>query len=425
MEMKSFRVLCVLLLMILLFLPALSAGTDEGQFRAQRLSDRVLVLTENSEMENIVVALASKKGLVVVDTLGTREAAFEMREVIEKEFGRTDFVYVINTHHHWDHSNGNKAFSEAVLIAHERCLEVLEQARRTSSETEEWKFPDRAIGFKDRMTLDLGDLTLKLVYFGRAHSGSDILIQVSEEGLILTGDLFLERGWLPLFSGQRELDIPRWIDALSYVLDGEQEVKLVIPGHRDIWKPEKLDFWRDYIVWLWGGIVKADSQGLDLEAVDNLLKLDEKYSYLNEYGHSDAEIQRFHKRNIRAFWGQLKTPAAVIIERVIDEAGISAAKEKYKELRSKKSDEYFFDEFSFNALGYRMIQSSRIEEAIEVFKWNVESYPHSWNVYDSLGEAYMYQRNNEEAIKNYKKSLELNPDNDNAKRMLERLKGNK
>ena len=62
--------------------------------------------------------------------------------------------------------------------------------------------------FNDRMTLDLGDLTLKLYYFGRAHSGSDILIQVPEEELLLTGDLFLDIGWLPLFAGMTELDIP-------------------------------------------------------------------------------------------------------------------------------------------------------------------------------------------------------------------------
>jgi len=48
--------------------------------------------------------------------------------------------------------------------------------------------------FNDRMSIDLGDLTLKLYYFGRANSGSDILIQVLEEELLITGDLFLDIG---------------------------------------------------------------------------------------------------------------------------------------------------------------------------------------------------------------------------------------
>ena len=48
--------------------------------------------------------------------------------------------------------------------------------------------------------------------------------------------------------------------------------------------------------------------------------------------------------------------------------------------------------------------------------------PQSANAYDSLGEAYMKAGDNEKAIKNYKKSLELNPENNNAKKMLEKLK---
>jgi len=51
----------------------------------------------------------------------------------------------------------------------------------------------------------------------------------------------------------------------------------------------------------------------------------------------------------------------------------------------------------------------------------VEAYPESGNVYDSLAEAYMNDRNKELAIKFYLKSLEKDPSNDNARGMLERL----
>ncbi len=65
-----------------------------------------------------------------------------------------------------------------------------------------------------------------------------------------------------------------------------------------------------------------------------------------------------------------------------------------------------------------------IDEAIEIFKMNVADYPESFNVYDSLGEAYMKSGNKELAIKNYKKSLELNPENENAKNMLGEINNN-
>jgi Flp pilus assembly protein TadD len=64
-----------------------------------------------------------------------------------------------------------------------------------------------------------------------------------------------------------------------------------------------------------------------------------------------------------------------------------------------------------------------IPEAIEVFKLNVEAFPGSSNVYDSLGEAYFKNGDTKNAINNYRKSLELDPGNANAKEMLSNLGG--
>lgn len=72
-------------------------------------------------------------------------------------------------------------------------------------------------------------------------------------------------------------------------------------------------------------------------------------------------------------------------------------------------------------LGYGMIYQESFERAIEIFKLDVALFPKSANSYDCLAEAYMKADNKELAIKNYKKSLELNPENDNAKKMLEQL----
>jgi Tfp pilus assembly protein PilF len=74
-----------------------------------------------------------------------------------------------------------------------------------------------------------------------------------------------------------------------------------------------------------------------------------------------------------------------------------------------------------NALGYQYLQSGKVSEAIELFKLNVTAYPEAPNTYDSLGEAYMKHGDKDLAIKNYSRSLELNPDNTNAAEMLKRL----
>ena len=77
----------------------------------------------------------------------------------------------------------------------------------------------------------------------------------------------------------------------------------------------------------------------------------------------------------------------------------------------------------FNATGYSFLEAQKIEEAIEVFKLNVKLYPNSWNTYDSLAEAYAAAGNKALAIENYQKSIDMNPENENGKEWLAKLKG--
>jgi Flp pilus assembly protein TadD len=69
-----------------------------------------------------------------------------------------------------------------------------------------------------------------------------------------------------------------------------------------------------------------------------------------------------------------------------------------------------------------MLGAGNVDEAIELFKLNVSAFPHSWNAYDSLGEAYARKGERDLAIRNYEKSLELNPENANGRQVLEQLR---
>lgn len=83
-------------------------------------------------------------------------------------------------------------------------------------------------------------------------------------------------------------------------------------------------------------------------------------------------------------------------------------------------------ESELNYLGYNLLRKKKIDEAIEIFRLNVELYPESWNVYDSLGEAYMIKGSKKLAIQNYKKALEMSPESkhDGIKRQLKKLTKN-
>lgn len=75
-----------------------------------------------------------------------------------------------------------------------------------------------------------------------------------------------------------------------------------------------------------------------------------------------------------------------------------------------------------NGLGYQSLFAGKVEEAISIFRWNVQHYPRSSNVYDSLGEAYAKKGETKLAIANYEMSLTLNPDNAAAVEIIKKLK---
>jgi tetratricopeptide (TPR) repeat protein len=80
-------------------------------------------------------------------------------------------------------------------------------------------------------------------------------------------------------------------------------------------------------------------------------------------------------------------------------------------------------EANINDLGYTMAANQKFQDALVLFQLNARLFPGSWNVYDSLGEAYMKAGDRTAAIKSYEKSLKLNPQNRNAEDMLRKLKG--
>jgi tetratricopeptide (TPR) repeat protein len=107
--------------------------------------------------------------------------------------------------------------------------------------------------------------------------------------------------------------------------------------------------------------------------------------------------------------------------RALDHGGTDAAVRLYREARDE--DPRAYNENAMNQMGYSLLSEGRIPEAIEIFTLNTKAYLDSWNVWDSLAEAYMRNGNTEQAIRYYEMSLELNPPNDNGREILKRLRG--
>jgi glyoxylase-like metal-dependent hydrolase (beta-lactamase superfamily II) len=467
--MKLKRIPLIYLSLLLFLVPVFGSATDEISVDFDRVSARVLVVKSGKVYTDQIIALATEKGLVVIDTGKSPTLTEKYRKVIEHEFGRNDFTYVINTHFHFDHTSGNQIFPEAVIVSHDTSPERMRQfergrpnfvAQRRAVITQ-WENQLKALEpdsegaqrfrdligsaeimcddlennyvltlptltFNDRMTLDMGDLTFNLIYFGEGlHTGDDIIIHCPEEKLLFTGDLFYKGSMFIAFSSQ--FDAPRWMSVMNSVLKDKDAVEWVYDCHNGRMSGEFITLWRDYLVGLWGDLSAARENGLDLEAVQDRFSYDNKYSFISKSGVDPERLKRDHQNNVKYVWMRVheSQSATTVLEQVIAESGIDAALKKYAVIKDAPVEEYYFDEVEMNRLGYQLINQDKLKEAIEIFKMNVELYPEAWNVYDSLGEGYMLLGEKELAIKYYEESLKINPDNANGVAMLERLKSEK
>ena len=106
----------------------------------------------------------------------------------------------------------------------------------------------------------------------------------------------------------------------------------------------------------------------------------------------------------------------------LDRNDVALAAKRFREFTTDPANTYLNVENVMNSFGYKLMGMKRLDQAVEVFKLNTEAYPQSSNVWDSLGEAYMNRGDKKLAIKNYEKSLKLDPSNANAVQILKRLR---
>lgn len=105
-------------------------------------------------------------------------------------------------------------------------------------------------------------------------------------------------------------------------------------------------------------------------------------------------------------------------------SGSEGAIAKYRELRKQYYGGMAYD-FSENGLvivGQRLIQANKPDDALALLQLNTEFYPQSARTYISMFQAYQRKNDTASAIKSLEKAVELDPQNAQAKRLLEQLK---
>ncbi|MEP6646873.1 MAG: serine hydrolase [Saprospiraceae bacterium] len=117
----------------------------------------------------------------------------------------------------------------------------------------------------------------------------------------------------------------------------------------------------------------------------------------------------------------IKPKITTRLKEIIETKGPSKLDKEFKALKAKNTGQYAIDENDINTLGYYYMNGNALDAAMALFKINMMEFPASFNVYDSYGEVLMKKGKTKEAIKNYQKSMELNPGNENGIEMLAKM----
>ncbi len=119
-----------------------------------------------------------------------------------------------------------------------------------------------------------------------------------------------------------------------------------------------------------------------------------------------------------------ESSAAVYFANALKKKGKDYANDVLKKLKTLEASgdkDIYFKEAEFNTLGYVFLFNEHVDESIFVFKTTINMYPESWNTYDSMGEALLVAGKYEKSRKYYEKSIAMNPENENGKKMLAKI----
>jgi len=178
--------------------------------------------------------------------------------------------YVVNTHYHWDHTDGNAWLHEsgATVIAQENTLRRLKDGTRVI----DWSFtfrpvPDAGlptIVFKTDKTVDFGNETVVLRYRGSGHTDSDVTAYFTKADILQVGDIWWN-GYYPFIDYSAGGSIDGVIRQVNACIAASTAKTIIIPGHGPMGDRAQLIEFRDMLVAVRANVARLKHQGKTLE----------------------------------------------------------------------------------------------------------------------------------------------------------------
>ncbi|MGF2412345.1 MBL fold metallo-hydrolase [Ferruginibacter sp.] len=194
-------------------------------FKIKMLTDTIGVFTEKG---GTILFYISKKGMVVVDSQFPEQSQHLIEELKKKS--EKPFKYLINTHHHGDHTGGNIAFKGLVehVVAHANSLTNQKAAAVKSKNEDKQLFPD--ITYTDKWSEKIGKEKVTLHYFGAGHTNGDSFIHFEHANIVHAGDLMFNRRH-PFVDKSAGADMGSWIKVLDKAVNTFDNKTQFVCGH--------------------------------------------------------------------------------------------------------------------------------------------------------------------------------------------------
>ena len=204
----------------------------DDPFKIKLVRDNVSVFTEKG---GTIGFLQTKNHFAVVDSQFQDQATHLITEL--KKLSENSIKFLINTHHHGDHTSGNIAFKGLVehVVAHENSLLNQTNSAKTNKTEDKQLYPD--VTFSDKWKTKIDTETIRAHYFGAGHTNGDSLIHFEHSNVLHMGDLMFNRRY-PYIDKSAGANISNWISVLDKTISTFDNDTIFIFGHA--FEPEKI-----------------------------------------------------------------------------------------------------------------------------------------------------------------------------------------
>lgn len=195
------------------------------EYNFKPLRNNVGIFTEQG---GTIGWLNSSNGFVAIDSQFPTSAPHVIEEL--KKLGDKPFKYLINTHHHGDHTAGNIAFKGLAekVVAHQNSLVNQKKAAEKANNLDQQLLPDTTFGTKWKAPV--GDEKISAFYYGSGHTNGDAVYHFENANVAHVGDLVFNRRF-PYIDKENGADIGNWITALDKIMAQFDNDTLFIWGH--------------------------------------------------------------------------------------------------------------------------------------------------------------------------------------------------